>query len=74
MVEIKFVKTHPKAILPQKNHPHPELGDAGYDLFAVETTTIPAKGSAVVPVGLKLGYLTPNYWFRIEARSGNGYR
>ena len=74
MVEIKFVKTHPKAILPQKNHPHPELGDAGYDLFSVETTTIPAKGSAVVPVGLKLGYLTPNYWFRIEARSGNGFK
>ena len=71
---IDFVKTHPDAILPYKNHPHLTKGDTGYDLFAVETTTIPARGSAVVPVGLKLGYITPGYWFRIEARSGLGFK
>ena len=72
-VEIKFVKTHESAILPVKNHTHNLLGDAGYDLFAVEDTVIPARGSAVVPVGIKLGYITPGYWFKIEARSGNGF-
>lgn len=72
--DVKFVQTHPDAILPSKNHPDYETGDAGYDLFAIETTTIPARGYAVVPVGLKLGYITPGYWFRIEARSGNGFK
>lgn len=73
-LQIKFIKTHPDAILPKKNHPDPFTGDAGYDLFAVETTTIPARGSNIVPVGMKLGYITPGYWFRIEARSGNGFK
>jgi len=72
--EVLFVQTHPDAILPFKNHPEQETGDAGYDLFAVETTTIPARGYAVVPVGLKLGYITPGYWFRVEARGGNGFK
>lgn len=71
---VGFIQTHPDAILPVKNHPGSLTGDVGYDLFAVETTTIPAKGSAVVPVGMKLGYITPGYWFRIEARSGNGFK
>lgn len=73
-VLIGFVQTHPDAILPRKNHENPKTGDAGFDLFAVETTVIPAKGSAVVPVGMKLGYISPGYWFRIEARSGNGFK
>lgn len=72
--QILFVKTHPDAILPKKNHSEPLTGDAGYDLFAVETTTIPARGHAVVPVGLKLGYIQPGFWIRIEARSGNGFK
>tara|TARA_R100001198_G_scaffold23352_1_gene11995 strand:+ start:300 stop:641 length:342 start_codon:yes stop_codon:yes gene_type:complete len=40
----------------------------------VEEATIPAKGSAVVPVGLTLGYLEPGWWFRIEPRSGLGFK
>ena len=72
-VRIKFVSTHKDAILPAKNHPDNLIGDAGYDLFAVEDTVIPARGSTVVPVGLKLGYISPGYWFKIEARSGNGF-
>lgn len=71
---VEFVRTHPDAILPSKNHPDPKTGDAGFDLFAVETTTIPARGSAVVPVGLTLGFITPGYWFRIESRSGNAFK
>ena len=71
---IKFIKTHDDAILPRKAHPHPLTGDTGFDLFAVEDVVIPARGSAVAPVGLKLAYITPGYWFRIEPRSGLGFK
>jgi dUTP pyrophosphatase len=69
-VEIKFVKTHEDAILPEKKHNDPLTGDSGYDLTAVEDCLIKARGGTVVPVGLKLGYITPGYWIRIESRSG----
>lgn len=72
--QLKFVKMHTDAILPSKNHTDPLIGDACYDLFAVETVLIPARQSAVVPVGLKVGYITPGYYFRVEARSGNGFK
>lgn len=74
MIKVKFVKTHEDAILPTKNDANRYTGDSGYDLFAVEDTIIPARGYAVVDVGLKLGYITPSFWFRIEARSGNGFK
>lgn len=69
-IEIKFVKVHPDAVLPDRNHKDPLTGDSGYDLTAVEDCVIPARGGIVVPVGLKLGYMTPGYWIRIESRSG----
>jgi len=69
-VEIKFVKTHPDAVLPKRNHEDDLLGDSGYDLTAVEDCLIPARGGNVVPIGLKLGYLTPGFWARLESRSG----
>ena len=28
----------------------------------------------MVPVGLKLGFVTPGFWFRIEPRSGLGFK
>lgn len=31
-------------------------------------------GSAIVPIGLQLAYISPGYWFRIEARSGLGFK
>jgi dUTP pyrophosphatase len=67
---VKFVKTHPDAVLPERNHKHPATGDSGYDVTAVEDTLIPAREAAVVPVGLKLAYLPPYVWIRIESRSG----
>ena len=73
-VELRFIKTHDDAVLPAVNNNEQLTGDSGYDLTAVETIEIPAKGSAVVPVGLKLGYVTPGYWFRIEPRSGLGFK
>ncbi len=73
-VDIKFVKTHPLAVLPKYNHDDPHTGDSGLDVTAVEETRVPAKGYAVVPVGLKLAYITPGYWFRVEGRSGVGFK
>lgn len=71
---IRFVKTHPDAVLPKRNHDDPGTGDSGYDVSAVEDTVIPARGSAVVPVGLTLGYLEPGFWIRIESRSGLAFK
>jgi dUTP pyrophosphatase len=49
-------------------------GDTGYDIFSVEDKVIPANGSAVVDTGIEVAYISPGYWFRIEARSGLGFR
>jgi len=73
-IEISFLKTHTDALLPERAHNDPLKGDACYDLFAVEDTVIPANGSAVVPVGLKVGHISAGYWLKIEARSGNGFK
>jgi dUTP pyrophosphatase len=67
---IKFFKTHPDAVLPERNHKDSQTGDSGYDVTAVEDTVIPGRGAVVVPVGLKLAYLPPGIWIRIESRSG----
>lgn len=73
-VTIKFVKTHPNAVLPKYNHADPYIGDSGLDIVSVDKVVIPKGGSAVVEVGLKLGYITPGYWFRVEGRSGLGFK
>ena len=70
MPKVKFVKTHPDAKLPTKNN----ATDTGFDVYAVESVTIPARGSAVVPVGLKVGYIPEGYWFKVEGRSGLGFK
>ena len=71
---IKLRKTHPSAELPQVNNTGHGIGDTGYDLVAVESATISAGKSVVVPVGLSVAYITPGYWFRIEPRSGLGFK
>jgi dUTP pyrophosphatase len=63
---ITFEKTHPNAILPSKTYQQ----DVGWDLYAVEDVTIPAKSQNVVDIGLKLAYLDQGYWFKVESRSG----
>jgi dUTP pyrophosphatase len=68
--KLSFVRTHPDAVLPKKNYSTPLHEDAGLDVTAVEDKIIPARGAAVVNVGLQLGYLTPGFWIRIESRSG----
>ena len=72
--EIRFKKTHPDAVLPSSNSDSTSTGDTGYDLTAVEDVLIKSASSAVVPVGLTLAYIEPGYWFRIEPRSGLGFK
>ncbi len=71
---IKLAKTHPLAELPRVNNTGHGIGDTGYDLTAVESATIPPGKSVVVPVGLHLSYISPGYWFKIEPRSGLGFK
>jgi len=65
-----FEKTHPEAQLPKKNFD----SDSGWDLFAVENTTINGLSQTVVPVGLKLAYLEPGYWIKVCSRSGLSFK
>lgn len=74
MVDVKFIKTHEHSILPKRNNDAVGVGDSGYDIFAVEDIIIPAKGSKIVPTGIQVAYITPGYWFRIEARSGLSFK
>lgn len=71
---LKFKKTHDAAVLPKANNDKPHFGDTGYDLTAVESAWIPPGTSRVVEVGLTLADITPGYWFRIEPRSGLGFK
>jgi dUTP pyrophosphatase len=87
-LEIKFKKTHKYAQLPTTNTHAPKpigfsganampesgIADSGYDLYSVEDIRIHPHKSAVVGIGLTLAYITPGYWFRIEGRSGLGFK
>lgn len=71
---IKIKKTHVDAKLPAANNKQPGTGDTGFDLVSVENKVIPPMGSQVVPVGLTVADISPGYWFRIEPRSGLGFK
>ena len=71
---IKIKKTHADAVLPTANNKEPGTGDSGYDLVSVENKVIPPMGSQVIPVGLTVADISPGYWFRIEPRSGLGFK
>ena len=60
-IDIKFVKTNDKAVLPKYNHGDPYMGDSGLDVVAVEDAVVPAKGFKIIEVGIKLAYITPGY-------------
>jgi dUTP pyrophosphatase len=68
--EILLEKVHEDAQLPKKNHDT----DTGWDLFAVEDKTIPAKGRDVVDVGIKVAKIEPGYWIRVSSRSGLSFK
>jgi len=67
---LSFVKINSSAQLPKKNNDT----DSGYDVFCIEDKVIPAKGSAVVDVGLKFAYIPENFWIKVESRSGLGFK
>jgi dUTP pyrophosphatase len=73
-IKVKFLKTHDDAILPKVNNSAWATGDSGYDIFSVEDVVIPARGTTVAPVGITVADISPGYWFRIEPRSGLGFK
>jgi dUTP pyrophosphatase len=69
-VTLRFKKMNVDAKLPTKNNE----SDTGFDVYCVEGKFIPARGSAVVDVGLEFAYITPGYWVKVEGRSGLGFK
>ena len=69
-VTIKFKKTNSLAKIPTKNN----KSDTGFDVYSVESTVIPARGSNIVDVGLEFAFITPNFWVKVEGRSGLGFK
>ena len=67
---IKFKKTHPDAVLPDRK----SNGNAGYDLTAVGKVTIPAHGSGIVPIGVTVADTPFGIWYLILPRSGLGFK
>jgi dUTP pyrophosphatase len=67
---LKFEKTHELAKLPTKNN----TSDTGYDVYSIESKVVPAKGSAIIAVGLKFADIPEGYWVKVESRSGLGVK
>ena len=72
MVKIYAHKNHPDAVIPQVAYGN---SSACFDVTCVETTIIPAKGSAVVSNGLNLTIdQNEPYWMQIQLRSSKGFK
>ena len=67
---VKFKKTNDNAVIPSKNNE----SDTGLDVTSVEDKVIPARGSAVVDVGLKFAFIDLVFWVKVEGRSGLGFK
>jgi len=67
---VRFKKTNDKAVTPSKNNE----SDTGLDVTSVEDKVIPARGSAVVDVGLKFAFIDLGFWVKVEGRSGLGFK
>lgn len=71
-LKIYAYKTHPDAVIPQIAY---DKTSACFDITCTETTVIPAKGTAVVPNGLRLTIDDKdNYWMQIQLRSSKGFK
>ena len=70
---VKFVKTHPKAVLPSAAH---EIGDAGFDIRSVEDVTLAPGTATAVRTGLQLADCPledgngNQYFLDVRSRSG----
>ena len=72
MVTIYAHKTDPKAVIPKIAY---NQTSACFDITCTKTTTIPARGKAVVPNGLNLTIPdNQNYWMQIQLRSSKGFK
>lgn len=69
-VEVKFVRTMGSARLPTKAYEY----DNCWDIYAASGAVIPSGGSAVVPVGLTVAYISKGYGLAIKPRSGIGFK
>lgn len=65
-MKVKFKKLSPDAVIPKKAHPT----DAGLDLVATKTTTIPANGRALINTDVAMAIPT-GYYGMVVGRSGN---
>ena len=73
-MSLKLLKTHPDAKATRYKH---ITATTGYDLYSVEASHRPSVevSSRNVPVGSNISdILTPGCWFRIEPRSGLGFK
>ncbi len=70
MVKIKYFKDDERAVIPTIAYGNTS---ACHDLICIETTTIPARGSAFVPNGLK-AMVPQGYYLKFADRSGNGIK
>lgn len=61
----RVAKLHPQAIVPKMA----KAGDAGLDLASVERIDIPARGRALVDIGISLE-IPLGYYGRVAPRSG----
>mgnify|MGYP003981657039 FL=1 len=71
-VKIYAHKVTSNAVIPKVSY---NSTSACFDITCTETTTIPSKGSAVVPNGLNLTIdQSDNYWMQIQLRSSKGFK
>lgn len=73
-MQVKFKKIHPDAILPSRSHTDQMTGDSGFDIYAVENQYIAPGSSAIINTGIQVAHITEGYWFRIQGRSGLGFK
>lgn len=74
MIRVQFVKNSATATLPTQNHTDARTGDTGFDIYASGGAVIPARGSAVVPTGISVGFIEEGYWWKVESRSGLSFK
>lgn len=62
---LQVKRVDPSARVPSRTDP----GSAGYDLYTLKSTTIPARGQAIVSIGIAIT-VPENCYGRIAPRSG----
>lgn len=65
-MKVRFKKLSPEAVMPRYAHPT----DAGLDLTAIETITVPANGRALIHTGIAME-IPIGYYGMVVGRSGN---